>query len=125
MFNPSVASLIRFRPWRWTTPPTYNPDGTVATPGVKQELEGVFILLSDALMDNLAATLTQAQRDELRTWAHRVSLAEAGEWHVPVWGGEAGAVFIRVPKAIWNNPTGAPPAKVKQYFQHLYRADQP
>lgn len=121
MFNPSLLRVIRYRPWRWTTSPTYNPDGSEATGGVKQELQGVFILLSDELIDWLADNLTQAQKDELRQWAHRVTAAEAGEWHVPVWCGNTGAVFIRIPATVWNDPEGTPPAKVKQYFQSLWR----
>lgn len=122
MFDRSLLKVIDYRPWRWTTPPTYNPDGTEATPGVKQELDGVFILLSDALVDFLAATLTQAQKDELRAWIYRVTIDHAALWHVPVWAGDGdGAVFIRVPAATWNNPTGAPPTKVRNYFQHLWR----
>lgn len=121
MFNPSLLRVLPFRPWRWTTPPTYNPDGSEATPGVKQELQGVFVLLSNELIDRLADTLTQTEKDELRQWAHRVSASEAAEWHVPVWAGQDGAVFIRVPAATWNNPGGTPPAKVKRYFADLYR----
>ena len=116
MFNASLLHRIPYRPWRWTTPP--NPDGTGGTKGY---LQGVFILLSDELIEWLAANLTQAQKDELRQWAHRVTAEEAGEWHVPIWAGNSSAVFIRVPAATWNDPEGAPPAKVKQYFQSLWR----
>jgi hypothetical protein len=122
-FLQSNLMVIKYRPWRWTTPPTYNPDGSVLTAGVKQELQGVFILLSDALVDHLAATLTQTQKDELRSWIHRVTNAQAAEWHVPMWAGDTnGAVFIRVPAATWNDPSTAPPTKVRTYFQKLYQA---
>ena len=121
MFNPSFLQLIPYRPWRWTTPPAYNPDGSEAAAGTKGYLQGVFILLSDELIEYLAANLTQAEKDELRQWAHRVTAAEAGEWHVPIWAGNTSAVFIRVPAATWNDPEGTPPAKVKRYFANLYR----
>lgn len=118
MFNRSLLQLIPYRPWRWTTPP--NPDGTGGTKGY---LQGVFILLSDELVEILATNLTQAEKDELRAWIHRVTMEQAAEWHVPVWAGNTnGAVFIRVPAAVWNDPTGEPPAKVKRYFAHLWRA---
>ena len=116
MFNPSLLHRIPYRPWRWTTPP--NPDGTGGTKGY---LQGVFILLSDELIEYLAANLTQAEKDELRQWAHRVTADEAGEWHVPIWAGNSSAVFIRVPATVWNDPEGTPPAKVKRYFANLYR----
>lgn len=121
MFNPSLAQRIRYRPWRYTIPPTYAPDGSELTPGVKQTLQGVFILLSDELIALLAANLNQADADKLRSYAHRVTAEEAAEWHVPMWAGQESAVFIRVPAAVWNDPTAAPPAAVKQYFQHLWQ----
>jgi len=111
------------QPWRYTTPPTYNPDGTEATPGVKQTIDGVFILLSDALVDKLALTLTAAQQTELRSFFYRPTMADCALWHIPVWAGDTdGAVFIRVPAAVWNDPATAPPAKVKAFFQYLWLA---
>jgi len=107
------------RPWRWTTPP--NADGTG---GVKSApLDGVFILLSPDLLDALAAKLTAAQEAELRQWLFFVTAREAAVWHVSVWAGEASAVYLRVPASIWNNPGAAPPAKVRNYLQHLWRQD--
>lgn len=110
MFNPSLLQVIRYRPWRWTD----------ATQTAKQELNGVFILMSDALIELLAAKLTEAQKTELRQWAHRVTVDQAGEWHVPVYAGDDRATFIRVPATVWNDPTTTPPVKVRNYFQHLY-----
>ena len=120
-FIQSNILVIPHRPWRYTTQPTYNPDGSELTPGVKQELQGVFILLRDALVDWMKANLTQVQKDEIQAWVHRVTMDEAAEWHVPVWSGDTnGAVFIRVPAAVWNDPTTTPPAKVRTYFKTLY-----
>ena len=115
-FNRSLLSVLPYQPWRWTTPP--NPDGTG---GVKQTLNGVFILFSDELVAMLKANLTQAQKDELESWVNRYSEAQCAEWHVPVWAGQGSAVYCRVPAAVWSAPATAPPAKVKQYFQSLWR----
>jgi hypothetical protein len=117
-FNRSLLKVIEERPWRWTTPP--NPDGTG---GVKQTLDGVFILLSDELVEWMKANLTQAQKDELQGWVNRYTEAQCATWHVPVWAGQTSAVFLRVPAAVWNDPTGAPPQKVKTYFRELFRED--
>lgn len=124
MFDRSQVKVIGrhgdARPWRWTTPP--NADGTG---GVKSApLDGVFILLSDALVDALRASLGQAAKDELTAWIDRRTEAQCATWHVPVWAGQSSAVFLRVPAAVWNDPAGEPPEKVKQYLQHLWRAAQ-
>lgn len=116
-FNTSLLKVLDTQPWRWTTQP--NPDGTG---GVKQTLDGVFILFSDELVAILKAGLTQAQKDELETWVNRYTAAQCATWHVPVWAGSSSAVYCRVPAAIWNNPTTTPPLKVRQYFQSLWRA---
>lgn len=119
-FDRSLILKIDYRPWRWTTPPVY--DGPViVTPGVSQELNGVFILLSDEIVELLANSLTTEQKDELRGWIYRVNVAEATEWHVPLWAGETKGIFLRIPAAVWNNPAGTPPAKVKNYLQNLWR----
>jgi len=116
------------QPWRYTTQPTYNPDGTEATPGVKQTLDGVFILLDNILVTQLKASLTQAEKDELQTWVEvlwndetKPVLQRLSTWHAPGWAGEQQAVYVHVPTAVWNDPVTAPPAKVKAYFQHLWR----
>ena len=120
-FDPSRLHLVMERPWRYTTQPTYDAQGNQLTPGVKQTLNGVFIMLSEELVEYLAAKLTEAEKTELRQWAHRVTGAEAGEWHVPMWCGDDKAIFIRVPAAVWNDPATPPPAKVRQYFADLFR----
>ena len=116
-FNRSLLSVLPYRPWRWTTPP--NPDGTG---GVKQELNGVFILFSDELVQILKEGLTQAEKDELQTWVNRYTEAQCAEWHVPLWAGTNAAVYCRVPAAIWSDPSTTPPLKVRRYFQSLWRA---
>jgi hypothetical protein len=116
-FDTSLVKVLDQQPWRWTTPP--NPDGTG---GVKQTLNGVFILFSDELVAILKAGLTQVQKDELQTWVNQYTEAQCADWHVPVWAGNDKAVYCRVPAAIWNDPTTAPPQKVKDYFQSLWRA---
>lgn len=114
----SQLHIVEERPWRWTTQP--NPDGTG---GVKSApLDGVFILLSDELVDRLKAKLTQAQKDGLSQWVNRYSEAQCATWHVPVWAGQTSAVFLRVPAAVWDDPTGVPPAKVRDYLSELWRA---
>lgn len=117
MFNKSLLKVLDTAPRRGTTPP--NPDGTG---GVKQTLNGVFILFSDELVAILKAGLTQAQKDELQQWVNRYTEAQCAEWHVPVWAGNDSAVYCRVPAATWNDPTTTPPVKVRNYFQHLWRA---
>ncbi len=121
MFDRSQILVIDERPWRYTTPPTYDAAGVELTPGVKQTLSGVFVLISDELVDLLADALTPAQRTELRGWIYRVTEAEAATWNVPLWAGQSSAIFLRIPAAIWNDPATNPPAKVKAYFQQLYR----
>ena len=111
-FNRSLAQRIRYRPWRWT-------DETETT---KQELNGVFILLSDELVEMLANSdeLTDTQKQQLRDMAHRVTVEEAGEWHVPVWAGQDKATYLRIPATHWNDPTSAPPAAVKKFFRRIW-----
>ena len=108
----SQLKVIEERPWRWTTPP--NPDGTG---GVKSApLDGVFILLSDELVAWMKQNLTQTQKDEIDGWIDRRTEAQCATWHVPVWAGQSSAVFLRVPAATWDDPTGPPPLKVKKLF---------
>ncbi len=121
MFNRSLLNPLEYRPWRYTTPPTYNPDGSEATAGVKQTMNGVFILLSPELVAILKANLTQAEKDEIDAWVYPVTEEQAALWHVPVWAGQASATYFRIPAAVWNDPTGAPPATVKRYFADLWR----
>jgi hypothetical protein len=116
----SQLLIIEERPWRWTTPP--NPDGTG---GVKSApLDGVFILLSDELVQRLKTGLSQAQKDELQTWVDLRTEAHCATWHVPLWAGETSGYFLRVPAAVWNDPSSEPPAKVKTYLQHLWQETQ-
>ena len=123
MFDRSLLQVIGYQPWRWTTPPTYDPiTHAELTPGIRQTLGGVFILFSDELVAILKAGLTQAQKDELQNWVNQYTEAECAEWHVPVWAGDNKAVYCRVPAAIWNDPTTAPPLKVRNYFQALWKA---
>jgi hypothetical protein len=124
MFDRSQVRVFESKPWRWTTEPTYNPDGSEATPGVKQELNGVFVLLSPELVAALKAELDADQKAELQSYVHPLDLEEAGEWHVPVWAGETKAVYIRIPAAIWSNPDAEPPLRVKRLFRWLYREAQ-
>jgi len=120
-FNRSLLQVLDYKPWRWTIEPTYNPDGSILTPGTKQELDGVFIMLSDELVTILKNGLTQAQKDELEGWVNRYSMAQLALWHAPCWAGQNSAVYLRVPASVWNDPTTAPPPKVKAYLQALWR----
>lgn len=110
-FDLSQLHVLPFRPWRWTD----------ETETVKQELNGVWILLSSRIVDRLAKAMTATQKDELRSWLFRVTEDEAAEWHAPVWAGQEDAVYLRIPAAIWNDPTTVPPAKVRNYFQQLWK----
>ncbi len=128
-FDLSQVSLLPYKPWRYTTQPTYNPDGSEATPGVKQELDGVFLLLSRELVDRLKSKLTAAQQTELESFVYPMTEAQAGEWHVPVWARgpdepvpDPAAVYVRVPAVLWSNPNNQPPAKIKTFMQHLWSA---
>ena len=120
-FNPSMLNPLDYQPWRYTTQPTYNPDGSEATPGVKQFLNGAFILLSDEILTIMRAKLTPAERTELSSWIDRRTEDQCALWNVPVWAGNNAAVIVRIPAAVWDDPTTAPPAKVRNYFQMLWR----
>jgi hypothetical protein len=114
------------RPWRWNPAPIYGngPLEPPTVPGVQQQADGVFILFSDALVETLRANLTQVQKDELSQWVDRRTEEQCAEWHVPVWAGQSSGVFLRIPAAVWNDPTGTPPSKVRNYLQFLWRAAQ-
>lgn len=121
-FDRSLLKVLDYAPWKYTTQPTYNPDGSEATPGIIQTLDGVFILFSDEIVVTLKTGLTQTQKDELQTWVNQYPEATCALWHVPVWAGNNKAVYCRVPAAIWADPSTPPPAKVKNYFQALWNA---
>lgn len=120
-FNRSLLQVLDYRPWRWTTAPTYDANGNVITPGVKQELNGVFILFSDELVAILKEGLTQAEKDELQQWVNVYTEAQCAMWNVPVWAGNDRAVYCRVPAAVWSDPATDTPAKVKRFFASLWR----
>lgn len=111
-FDRSQIQLISFKPWRWVDEQA----------GTKQEIDGVFILLSDELADKLTAAMTAAQWAEFEGWFHHVTAKQAARWHVPIWAGDRAATYIRIPAAVWNDPTTAPPAKVRGYFQWLWNS---
>ncbi len=114
------------RPWRWTTEPVYG-NGPMQPPtvaGVRQEANGVFILLSDELVQMMKDGLTQAQKDQIDGWVDRRNEASCAEWHVPVWAGQDSAVFIRIPAATWDDPTGVPPLIVRTRLKALWQAIQ-
>lgn len=112
MFDRSLAKRLRSRPYQ-----------TDAAGNVTQTLNGVFILLSDELIEMLASTdaLTVTEKQQLRGMAYRVTAEQAGVWHVPVWAGQESAVCLRIPASVWDNPDGEPPAKVKKFFQQLWQ----
>ncbi len=114
-FNSSLLRVLPVQPWRWTTLPDAQGNG-----GVKQTLNGVFILLNDEIVDYLRTTMTQAQKDEVALWVNRYTDAQCAEWNVPLWSGKTSAVYWRVPSTIWNNPATVPPAKVRNYFRNFY-----
>ena len=120
MWNASELQLIPYQPWRYTVQPTYAPDGTQLTPGTKEFRDGVHFLASDALIAELKAVLTANQANELEGYTVRWTVEQAGEWNVPVWAGQEAATYIRIPKNVWNNPTGAPPNRVKNLMQRLW-----
>jgi len=122
MFNPSITELIRFIPWRYTTQPTYAPDGTELTPGVKENMPNVLVRLDEALLAELRALLTTTtQRTQFDGWTRRMTDVECAEWHVPVWSGETSATFLAIPNAIWSRWDAAVPAIVKTRFGRLYK----
>ncbi len=122
-FNPSVTELIRYVPWKYTTQPTYAPDGmTQLTPGVKENMAAVLVRIDPALRDMLRAKLTtNTQRTAFDGYVYPMTEAQCAEWHVPLWSGETSAVFIRVPTAVWAKWDVPPPAQIKTFFAHLYR----
>lgn len=135
-FNRSQCRLITTQPFKWTTPPTYNPDGSVLVAGVAGvPLDGVFILLSDEVVTLLKNTLSAAQKTELQGWVTVLWTDEDSNparpinqrlatWQangtVPGWAGQVRHVFLRVPANVWNDPTGPVPQQVKDFFQWLY-----
>lgn len=121
-WDTSLAIVLPYKPWRYTTPPTYDGSGNVTDPGVTQQLNGVFILLSERLVALLKEELTQAEKNELDGYVNRYSSEQCAEWHVPVWAGEDSAVYCRVPAAVWSDPETQPPAKVRKFFRRLWRS---
>ena len=111
------------RPWRWNPAPVYGngPLNPPTVAGVPQQANGVFILLNDDIVNMLKTTLTTAEKAELVGWFDRRTEAQCALWNVPVWAGDNSAVFIRVPAVEWDDPTTAPPLKVRQYFAALWR----
>jgi hypothetical protein len=120
-FDRSQLIVLDTPAWRYTTPPTYDAQGRETAPGVRQQLNGVFILLAPGVADELEEALTPAMRDEWRGWFLFVTSRQAAEWHVPVWAGEQNAFYIRVPAAVWADPSTPPPLKVKRYLGRLFR----
>lgn len=124
MFDQSLCQKLPYSPWRYTTQPTYDANGNMTDPGVTQTLDGVFIMLSRALVDMLKANLSAADQATLEGYVYNVTADQAGMWHVPVWAGDDHAVYIRVPATVWSDPTTDAPAKVKAYFQRLWQDAQ-
>lgn len=110
------------RPWRWTTEPVYGngPMNPPTVAGVKQTPNGVFVLLSDEIVDRLRTTMTQAEKDEVAPWVDRKTEAQAAMWHAPMWAGQISAVYWRIPATVWDDPTGPVPLKVRNYFRELF-----
>ncbi len=115
------------RPWRYTTEPTYNPDGTIATPGTRQTPTGVFIQITPEIYAELRERLTAANRTEFEGWLYPLDtedpdpLKRPQTWHVPVWAGQTNVVYLRIPAAVWNDPTGVPPLKVRNFLHRFWR----
>ena len=134
-FTRSQIKLIETQPYKWTTPPTYNPNGTVLTPGVASApLDGVLILIGDAEIAALREALTAAQKTTLQSYVKDYYTDEDANPARPIddrlatwvglvgWSGQTKHTFIRFPAAAWNAPTGEPPALVKTYMQWFWRA---
>lgn len=119
-FNLSLLKVLDTQPWRYTTQPTYNPDGSVLIPGVKQTLDGVFVLLDDAIVTSLRTTMTAAEKTEVAPWVNRYTEAQAATWNAPMWAGQTSAVYWRIPATVWASPGDPVPAKVKAYFRELF-----
>lgn len=133
---PWTASQIKHfavQPQKWTTPPTYNPDGTILTPGVASApLDGVHILIGDAEIAALKVALTAAQKTTLQSWVRELWTDEDSSRPVDDrlatwiglsgWSGQTKHTFIRIPAAVWNTPTGEPPATVKTFLQWFWKA---
>lgn len=110
MFNRSLLKVIDYQPYR-----------TDAQGNVVQTLNGVFILLSQELVDILKEGLTADEKTELQDYVLVRTEAQCAEWHVPVWAGNDSAVYVRVPASVWNDPTTRPPAKVRRFFSRVYQ----
>ena len=120
-FNRSRLNPLAEMPWRWTTAPVLNPDGSVLVPGVKSApLDGAFILLDDATITFLRNKLTAAEKLEIDGWIDRRTEAQCATWHVPVWSGQSSAVYLRIPASEMATPSSPTSAKVIRYFDVLY-----
>ncbi len=126
-FNRSQLHVSPTQAWRWTTLPDANGNG-----GVKSTRATVPILVSQEAITLFKQTLSQAQKDELQTWATQLFVTHANPllmlstWHLPGWSGEPHAWYLEVPVAVWPwanavaNPDN-PPTKVKQYLAAMFR----
>lgn len=123
-FDRSLLKVLDAQPWRYTTQPTYDADGNMTDPGVKQTLDGVFVLCSPDLVSMFKDGLTAAQKTTIDGYVFNVTADQAGDWHVPVWAGEASAVYLRIPATLWSDPATPPPAKVKAIFKQLWQEAQ-
>lgn len=115
-FDLSQLKVLEVQPWRWTTLPDANGNG-----GVKQTLNGVFVMMSDELVTMLRSTMTQAEKDEVAPWVNRYTEAQCATWNVPLWSGQTSAVYWRIPATVWASPADPVPLKVKAYFRELFR----
>ena len=135
-FTASQIRVIRTQPYKWITPPTYNPDGSILTAGVKSApLDGVHILLDDQIVEWLKIALTAAQKTALQSYVKKLYTDEDTNPARPVddrlatwiglvgWSGQTEHTFIRIPANIWNTPTSQnPPAAVKTFIQKYWQA---
>jgi hypothetical protein len=117
----SLAMVVDPRPWRWATPPVLDESGAIEVEGEAEELDGVFVLVSDDVLDRLVENLPEEDAAELRDWIHAFDDEEGAEWNVPTWAGDTRSAFLRVPSSIWDDPTSRPPEKVRRFFGFLYR----
>jgi len=132
-FNRSVLKILgrdpgTYRPWRYTVEPIYGngPTNPPTVAGVKATPGGVFILLSDEIVDYMRATMTPAEKAEILPWIERYDIADVlpanrpQTWNVSIWAGTTGGVVLHIPNATWADPTTTPPLKVRTYFRELY-----
>ncbi len=136
MFNTSRISVLgrdgTARPRRELTAAVYGngPLNPPTVPATYQQRAGVVVMVSPEVVAKARETLTQAEKDELAPWTFRMDIDHANvllrpqTWGIPVWAGEDHVWVINFPAIVWDDPTSAPPQKVRDILKDFWRVVQ-